>query len=102
MEIDSFVRHGISVIALVGNDGAWTQIARDQVPVLDDDVGTVLARVAYQDVAAGLGGVGLSIDAIDAAEGVLREAKAHARAGRAVVVNAQIGSTEFRKGSISM
>lgn len=102
MEIDSFVRHGLSVIALVGNDGAWTQIARDQVPVLDDDVGTVLSRTAYQDVAVGLGGVGLRIDDIDAAERVLREAKDHARVGRPVVVNAQIGSTEFRKGSISM
>lgn len=102
MEIDSFVRHGVSVIALIGNDGAWTQIARDQVPVLEDDVGTVLGRTAYHAVGSGLGAVGLCIDDIGSAEEVLREAKQAARSGRPVVVNAHIGVTEFRKGSISM
>jgi acetolactate synthase-1/2/3 large subunit len=43
-EFDSFVRHGVPVIAVVGNDAGWSQIARDQVEYLHDDVGTVLAR----------------------------------------------------------
>ena len=30
-EFDTFVRHGVPVIAVVGNDAGWTQIARDQV-----------------------------------------------------------------------
>ncbi|MEI7764190.1 MAG: thiamine pyrophosphate-binding protein, partial [Comamonadaceae bacterium] len=34
VEFDSFVRHGIPVIALVGNDAGWTQIAREQVKML--------------------------------------------------------------------
>jgi len=42
-EFDTFVRHGIAVIAVVGNDAAWAQIAREQVKMLHDDVGTVLA-----------------------------------------------------------
>ncbi len=41
-EFDTFVRHGIPVIAVVGNDAGWTQIAREQVKMLGDDVGTVL------------------------------------------------------------
>jgi len=52
-ELDSFVRHGVPVIAVVGNDAGWTQIAREQVKMLGDDVGTVLARTAYHDVAGG-------------------------------------------------
>ena len=42
-EFDTFVRHGMRRIAVVGNDASWTQIAREQVEVLEDDVGTVLA-----------------------------------------------------------
>ena len=53
-EFDTFVRHGIPVIAVVGNDAGWTQIAREQVKMLHDDVGTVLARTAYHEVARGL------------------------------------------------
>src|SRR5262249_54073869 len=54
-EFDTFVRHKIPVIALVGNDAGWTQIAREQIKILHDDVGTVLARTAYHEVAAGFG-----------------------------------------------
>jgi thiamine pyrophosphate-dependent acetolactate synthase large subunit-like protein len=57
-EFDTFVRHGIPVIAVVGNDGGWTQIAREQVKMLGDDVATVLARTAYHEVAAGFGAAG--------------------------------------------
>ncbi len=47
MEYDTFVRHGLPVIGLVGNDAAWGQIARDQIEILGDDVGTVLAATDY-------------------------------------------------------
>ena len=59
-EFDTFVRHGIPVIAVVGNDAGWTQIAREQVKMLDDDVGTVLARTAYHEVAHGFGAEGIA------------------------------------------
>jgi len=29
MEYDTFVRHGVSVIGVIGNDSCWSQIARD-------------------------------------------------------------------------
>ena len=60
-EFDTFVRHGIPVIAVVGNDAGWTQIAREQVKMLHDDVGTVLARTAYHEVAAGFGAEGILV-----------------------------------------
>ncbi len=101
-EADTFARHGLGVIALVGNDGGWTQIAREQVEVLHDDVGTVLARADYERAAEGLGARGLRLDEADRTDAVLREARDLARSGRPVYVNARIGSTGFRKGSISM
>jgi thiamine pyrophosphate-dependent acetolactate synthase large subunit-like protein len=59
VEFDTFVRHGIPVIALVGNDAGWTQIAREQVKMLHDDVATVLARTDYHAVVAGFGAEGI-------------------------------------------
>ena len=101
-EFDTFVRHGIPVIAVVGNDAGWTQIAREQVKMLGDDVGTVLARSAYHQVAQGFGAAGVEIRrAADVAAG-LAEARRIAAAGRPVLVNVWLDKTEFREGSISM
>ena len=36
-EFDTFARHRIPVIAVVANDGCWSQIHREQVDVLGDD-----------------------------------------------------------------
>ena len=101
-EFDTFVRHGIPVIALVGNDAGWTQIAREQVKMLKDDVATVLARTAYHEVAAGFGAAGLLIRRPDEVTPVLRQARELARQGRPVLVNAWLDKTEFREGSLSM
>ncbi|NIA25777.1 MAG: thiamine pyrophosphate-binding protein [Gammaproteobacteria bacterium] len=102
IEFDTFARHGIPVIAVVGNDAGWTQIARDQVRLLNDDVATVLASTDYERVVRGLGGVGLLLDDPANIDVVLDEAKHVAAAGRPVLINARIGRTEFRKGSMSM
>jgi acetolactate synthase-1/2/3 large subunit len=102
VEFDTFVRHGVPVIAVVGNDAGWTQIAREQVKVLRDDVGTVLARTDYDAVAAGFGAVGLPLtDGTRTAE-VLAAARTAAGSGRPVLVNAWLDRTDFREGSISM
>lgn len=101
-ELDTFVRHGLPVIAVVGNDASWQQIARDQVVLLEDDVGTVLARSDYHRVAEGFGARGFGVDREEDLAGVLARAKEAAAGGTPVLVNAQIGTSEFRKGSISM
>ncbi len=101
-EIDSFVRHGIGIIAVVGNDASWAQIAREQIKILSDDVGTVLARTDYHRAAEGLGAAGLLLDDPGRIGEVLREAKEIAAQGRPVLVNALLGGTDFREGSISM
>ncbi len=101
-EFDTFVRHGMPVIALVGTDASWAQIAREQVEMLEDDVGTVLLRTDYHRVAEGFGGVGFKIEREADVLEVLRAAQEAASAGKPVLINAQIGATNFRKGSISM
>ncbi|HYG62514.1 MAG TPA: thiamine pyrophosphate-binding protein [Thermoanaerobaculia bacterium] len=101
-EFDTFARHGLPVIAVVGNDAGWAQIAREQIEILKDDVGTVLARTDYHQVAEGYGGRGLLISRPEEIRPSLEEALRLARAGSPVLVNVQIGKTQFRKGSISI
>ncbi len=101
-EFDSYVRQGIPVIAVVGNDAGWTQIAREQVKMLHDDVATVLARTAYHEVAAGFGAEGLLVRHMDEVRPALGRARELARQGKAVLVNVWLDRTEFREGSLSM
>ena len=101
-EFDTFVRHDVAVIAVVGNDASWAQIARDQVDLLGDDVGTVLRRTDYDVVAAGYGGKGLRLHQTSDLQEVVASAKTEAASGRPVLINALLGKSDFRKGSISV
>lgn len=101
-EFDTFVRHQVPVIAVVGNDASWAQIARDQVEILGDAIGTELRRTDYHRAAAGFGGVGLEIREASAVDAVLAEAKAAAKGGAPVLINVHLAGTDFRKGSLSM
>ena len=101
-EFDSYVRHGVAPIALIGNDASWMQIAREQVEVLGTSLGTDLRRTDYHKVAEGYGGVGLMLTDPARVDAVLAEAKAIARGGRPVCVNIHLRRTDFRKGSISI
>jgi acetolactate synthase-1/2/3 large subunit len=102
VEFDTFVRHGVPVIAVVGNDASWAQIAREQVKMFKDDVATVLARTDYHAVAQGLGAAGLVVRCTEEVEPVLRQAREIARRGQPVLVNVWLDRTDFREGSISM
>jgi len=101
-EFDSYVRHGVAPIAVIGNDASWMQIAREQVEVLGTTLGCDLRRTDYHKVAEGYGGVGLVLTDPSRVDSVLAEAKAIARSGRPVCVNVHLRKTDFRKGSISM
>jgi thiamine pyrophosphate-dependent acetolactate synthase large subunit-like protein len=96
------VRHGLPVIALVGNDAGWAQIAREQVEIFGDDVGCPLRASDYHVAAAGLGATGFTIRNDGEVATLLAAARVAARRGAPVLVNALIGATDFRKGSISM
>lgn len=101
-EFDTFARHGVAVIAVVGNDASWAQIARDQVEILGTPLGTELAQTNYHIVAQGYGGEGFCVDNPAQVEELLAKGKEVAGNGRPVLINVLIGKTEFRKGSISM
>lgn len=101
-ELDTCTRHGLPVIAIVGNDASWAQIAREQVEMLGDACGTELARTDYHRVAEGYGAHGLLLERIEDATAVLSEAKRVAKTGKPVLVNVLLAGTDFRKGSISM
>ncbi|MBI4673670.1 MAG: thiamine pyrophosphate-binding protein [Chloroflexi bacterium] len=101
-EFDTFVRHKIPVIAVVGNDAGWTQIAREQIEYLHDDVATVLNYSDYNRVAAGFGAKGLRVDDSELIAETLDAARRAAADGSPVLVNAILGKSDFRKGSLSM
>jgi thiamine pyrophosphate-dependent acetolactate synthase large subunit-like protein len=101
-EFDTFTRHKLPVIALVGNDAGWTQITRNQVNILEDDVGTTLTHADYHTVADGYGGKGLLLDSDKFLEKVLNESLEVSRGGQSVLINAILNKTDFRDGSISI
>ncbi|XP_076978020.1 2-hydroxyacyl-CoA lyase 2 isoform X1 [Tamandua tetradactyla] len=104
IEFDTFVRHKVPVMALVGNDAGWTQIAREQVPCLGSNVACSLAYTDYHKAAMGLGARGLLLSRENEGQvvEVLREAQRLCREGHPVVVNVLIGKTDFRDGSIAV
>ncbi len=101
-EFDTFVRHGIPVIAVVGNDASWSQIAREQVKLLKDDVGTVLGRTDYDAVAKGFGAAGLLVRHDNEVSDALATAREIARSGRPVLLNVWLDKSDFREGSVAM
>ncbi len=101
-EFDSYVRHGVAPIAVIGNDASWAQIAREQVEILGTTLGCDLRRTDYHKVAEGYGGVGLQLTDPARVDATLAEAKAIAKAGRPVCINVHLRKTDFRKGSISI
>ncbi|MEJ2521550.1 MAG: thiamine pyrophosphate-binding protein [Gammaproteobacteria bacterium] len=102
IEFDTFVRHGLAPIAVVGNDACWAQIAREQVKLLHDDTGVKLARTDYHRAAEGLGAAGLVIRSDDEIRPTLEQARQLAADGRPVLINAHLAASDFREGSLSI
>lgn len=101
-EFDTYVRHGMAPIAVIGTDASWQQIARDQKVILGDLVGTELLRTNYHDVAEGYGGKGLLLTDPAKIDEVLDEAKKLASEGTPVCINVHLAGSDFREGSISI
>lgn len=103
-EIDTFTRHKTPVIAVVGNDACWGQIAREQVPMLGSNVACALAFTDYHIVANGYGGKGYLVgrEDEDRLSDIIRQAQKECREGKATLLNVLIGKTNFREGSVSV
>lgn len=101
-EFDTLCRHKLPVIAIIGNDASWQQIAREQKQMLGSNIGTELAFNAYEKVAEGYGGKGYYVDNQDSLFETLKLAKEDAKLGYPVLVNVKLSKSDFRKGSISV
>ncbi|KAM8927119.1 2-hydroxyacyl-CoA lyase 2 [Pelodytes ibericus] len=104
VEFDTYTRHKTPVIAVVGNDACWSQISREQVPMLGSNVACGLAYNDYHTVAEGFGGKGflLTREDEDRISDIIKEGQEACKKGKAVLLNVLIGKTNFRDGSISV
>ena len=105
-EFDTFTRFNLPVVALVGNDACWTQIAREQIPMFKSKVACFLDYSSYETVAEGFGGRGFLLDR-DSDNAAIRDTLRQAqevsrREKKPVLINCLIGKTNFREGSISV
>ena len=87
---------------MVGNDAGWAQIKREQVDIFQNDVATLLTHTDYHVAAEGYGGKGFLLDSIENLEKVCKDSLSISRSGQPVLINAILGETDFRKGSISI
>jgi len=101
-EFDTLCRHKLPVIAIIGNDASWQQIAREQKQMLGSNIGTELNFTAYEKVAEGYGGKGYYVDNHESLYETLKQAKEDAKLGYPVCVNVKLSKSDFRKGSISV
>ena len=101
-EFDTLCRHRLPVIAIIGNDASWQQIAREQKQMLGSNIGTELAFNAYEKVVEGYGGKGYYVDNHKSLYETLKQAKEDAKLGYPVLVNVKLSQSDFRKGSISV
>ncbi len=90
-EFDTFVRHGIPVIGVVGNDGVWNNIKTFHKAFFPDRlVAADLGVRPYHAMVEGLGGYGEFVDR----PGEIRPALERARAsGKPALVNVHIAET---------
>ena len=101
-EFDTLCRHKLPVIAIIGNDASWQQIAREQKQMLGSNIGTELAFNSYEKVAEGYGGKGYYVEDHESLFETLKKAKEDAKLGFPVLVNVKLAKSDFRKGSISV
>lgn len=101
-EFETFAKNGLKVCGIVGNNGSWEQIARDQIHLLGANTAVTLPRSDYHRVAEGYGAAGERVETLEAFTQAVQRAKTSMDNGMPYLINALIGSTSFRKGSISM
>ncbi|VDK88734.1 unnamed protein product [Litomosoides sigmodontis] len=103
MEFDTFSRHKLSVVAIIGNDACWSQIAREQVSTFSSSIAVNLEFTRYDNVGVALGARGVLIsNEEDLTAEHFGKIFASASDGVSVVVNIIIGKSDFRNGSISV
>jgi acetolactate synthase-1/2/3 large subunit len=101
MEFEALIRQDIPVVAVIGNDAAWTQIRRGQVELYGPEraPATALAYTRYDKVVEAMGGFGAWVERVDDLGPALDAAFS---ANKPACVNVKIAGSDFRKGAISV
>lgn len=101
MEFEAMVRQNIPVVAVIGNDAAWSQIRRGQVALYGKEraVATGLAYTRYERVVEAVGGLGIYVETTEALGPALDRAFS---ADVPACVNVKIAPSDFRKNAISV
>jgi acetolactate synthase-1/2/3 large subunit len=101
MEFEAMARQKLPVIAIIGNDAAWTQIRRGQVSMYGDDraVATALDYTRYEKVVEACGGKGFYVEKMAELGPALDAAFA---CDVPSCVNIKIAGSDFRKNAISV
>lgn len=100
-EFDTFTKLGLKICAIVGNNGSWAQVAREQVTLLGADTATVIPRSNYHLIAKSFGADGERVETINEFEQAIKNSLQSMDKGIPYLINAIIESTSFREGSIS-
>jgi acetolactate synthase-1/2/3 large subunit len=101
MEFEAMARQKIPVVAVIGNDAAWTQIRRGQVAMYGAEraVATALEYTRYEKVVEAVGGKGFWVERIEDLPKALDDAFA---CDVPSCVNVKIAGSDFRKDAISV
>jgi acetolactate synthase I/II/III large subunit len=101
LEFEALARQRLKVVAVIGNDAAWTQIRRGQVQLYGEEraIATRLDYTRYDLVVQALGGKGFWVERVEELGPALDGAFA---ADVPSCVNVRIASSDFRKGAISV
>lgn len=101
-EFDTFTKLGLKICAIVGNNGSWEQVAREQVTMLGAATATAIPRSDYHLIAKSFGADGERTETIREFEQAFKNALESLDKGVPYLINAIIEPTSFRDGSISM
>lgn len=101
-EFDIFNKLGLKVCAIIGNNASWEQIARDQITMLGAPTAVGLRHSDYHLIAEAFGAHGEHVDTLDQFQDAVIRARQLMANGVPCIINAIIGKSDFRKGSMSM
>ncbi len=87
MEFDTAVRHGLNIVAIVGNDSAWGIDRQIQLGLYGRAVATDLRQSRYEQIVQGLGGYGEFVERPEDLKPALERALA---AGKPALLNVAV------------
>ena len=99
MEFDTAVRHGLNIVAILGNDSAWGIDRQIQLGLYGRSVATDLLQTRYDQVVQGLGGYGEFITRAEELEPALHRALS---AGKPALLNVAVQQVVSPRGEAAI